>query len=307
MKSLLLVSFVLICSVFSDAQEFENISPSRKQIHDKSISKLTPVEILEDSLVFMADSMYFSSLDESRIDGSYEFIRIFKNLMKEPSSFKSPLIKLREKIIILDAPDGSFRIYNWEIIRSAVERRYYGSIQTSKGDILPLIDISDQVIRGAEDSIFSNTRWYGNLYYNILMKEWNGQKIFFLLGWNGNSMNSERKIVDAFILDKRGKAVFGAPVFNIIDRGKRKKVNRVILEYEKGAKVAMNVDVETGKIIFDHCESQIGDPAKKYTYIPDGTYDGLIWDGNTWVMKENVVEITILKDGEAPTDKPIEK
>jgi hypothetical protein len=80
-----------------------------------------------------------------------------------------------------------------------------------------------------------------------------------------------------------------------------------VIEYEKGAKVSMNYDTETKQIIFDHCESQIGDPAKKYTYIPDGTYDGLEWDGNQWVMHENVVQITILKDGEAPLDKAITK
>ncbi|GBL34936.1 hypothetical protein EMGBS15_05310 [Filimonas sp.] len=81
----------------------------------------------------------------------------------------------------------------------------------------------------------------------------------------------------------------------------------MVLEYEKGAKVSMNYDNETQQIIFDHCESQIGDPAKKYTYIPDGTYDGLAWDGNQWIMNENVVQITILKDGEAPLDKALIK
>ena len=289
------------------AQEFENVSPVRQQIHDIPISKLSQVEILEDTLVFLADSMYFSALDESRVDGGYEFIRVFKSLMKEPASFQAPFNKLRDKIVILDAPDHSFRIYNWEIVRNNVERRYYGTIQTAKGNLLPLIDISDQVIRGAEDSVFSNTRWYGNLYYNMIAKERDGQPYYFLLGWNGNSMNSERKIMDAFYFDAAGKAVFGAPIFNILDRGKRKTVNRLMLEYEKGAKVSLNFDPENKQIVFDHCESQIGDPAKKYTYIPDGTYDGLQWDGHQWSMKENVVEITIMKDGEAPVDKVINK
>ena len=303
-----LFSFLLLfTTVFANAQEFENMSPSRQLIHEKDISLLSPIEILEDSLVFLADSMYFSSLDESRIDGSYEFIRVFKELIKNKSSFSAPLNKLKEKIVIINAPDNSFKIYNWEIIRSPVERRYYGAIQTNQGETIPLVDISDQIIRGAEDSLFSNTRWYGNLYYNILDKEVNGQKLYFLFGWNGNSMNCERKMVDAFQFDPNGKGLFGAPIFSILDRGKRKTSNRLLLECQKGAKVSMNYDTETQQIIFDHCESQIGDPAKKYTYVPDGTYDGLRWDGNQWIMNENIVQITILKDGEAPVDKPIIK
>ncbi|GBL34935.1 hypothetical protein EMGBS15_05300 [Filimonas sp.] len=223
MKHLFLFLFILTATFATRAQEFENMSPVRQQIHDKPVSKLTRIEVIEDTLVFLADSMYFSALDESRIDGSYEFIRVFKSLIKNPASFDAPLTKLNEKIKIIVAPDNSFKIYNWEIIRNAVERRYYGIIQTKKGDILPLIDVSEQVIRGAEDSVFAHSRWYGNLYYNIMMKESNGAPIYFLFGWNGNSMNSDRKMVDAFTFDRQGQAVFGAPVFNVIDRGKRKK------------------------------------------------------------------------------------
>ena len=237
--------------------------------------------------------------------GTIAFGQTNFNEVKVDSYYKSDGTFVQEHY--RTAPDNSFKIYNWEIIRNSVERRYYGIIQTKKGDILPLIDVSGEVIRGAEDSVFSNSRWYGNMYYNMLMKPVDGKNLYFLFGWNGNSMNSERKIVDAFYIDDRGQAVFGAPVFSVLDRGKRKKTNRLVIEYEKGAKVSMNYDTETKQIIFDHCESQIGDPAKKYTYIPDGTYDGLEWDGNQWVMHENVVQITILKDGEAPLDKAITK
>lgn len=286
------------------AQEFENINPERMKVHDKDISQLSPLEILEDSLVFMVDSMYFSSLDESRIDGSYEFIRLFKKFLHTPGSFSAPLTKLREKITIIEAPDQRFRLYNWEVVRSGYERRYYGAIQSSDGESMPLVDISDQIIRGAEDSTFSNSRWFGCLYYNIQMKDIGNQRMYFLLGWNGNSLNSDRKLVEAMRLGNK-QVAFGAPVFNLIDRGKRRSTKRMIIEYQKGAKLSLNLDAETGNIIFDHCESQIGDPAKKYTYIPDGTYDGLRWEKDQWVMDENMIRITNLKDGEAPVDKAI--
>ena len=158
-----------------------------------------------------------------------------------------------------------------------------------------------------EDSILMNNRWVGALYYNILQREISGERIYFLLGWNGASMNSEKKIVEAFGFNSLGQSVFGAPVFNIIDKGQRKSANRFVLEYQKGAKLYMNYDKETDQIVFDHCESQIGDPVKKFTYIPDGTYDGLKWSGNKWNMFEDVVQISVLQQGNAPVEKPIKQ
>ena len=57
--------------------------------------------------------------------------------------------------------------------------------------------------------------------------------------------------------------------------------------------------------VFDHCESSVGDANQKNTYIPDGTYDGLEWNGRTWNLKHNVMIINELKDGQAPIENPI--
>ncbi|QLH44657.1 MAG: hypothetical protein HWD58_02930 [Bacteroidota bacterium] len=43
-----------------------------------------------------------------------------------------------------------------------------------------------------------------------------------------------KKLVDVFGFDSKGAGVFGAPLFNILERGKRKQANRFILEYQKG-------------------------------------------------------------------------
>ncbi len=300
---LLTLLFLYSSSLF--AQDQGGLDPEKKPIHDKDISLLSPIEIMEDSLVYFADSMYYSAFPESRIEGSYEFIRLIKTLMKTQGTFSYPFNKLKEKIAIIPSPDNAFKIYNWEVIRGTMERRYYGVVQKNDGGYIPLIDASDQIIRGAEDSTFHGTRWLGCLYYNIVAKEIGGQKVYFLLGWNGSATNSERKIIEVFGFDSRGQSQFGAPVFTILDRNNRKQPMRFILEYQKGSKVSMNYDKELDQIVFDHCESQIGDPAKKYTYIPDGTYDGLKWDGQQWMMSENIVQIQELQQGNAPIEKPI--
>ncbi|MGI9192566.1 MAG: hypothetical protein ACR2IL_10640 [Chitinophagaceae bacterium] len=274
-------------------------------VHDKPLAQLSPLQILEDSLVFYADSMYASPMPDNRIEGAYAFIRTMKVFLKTPGAFTYECPKLKNKISIVDAPDGDFRLYNWEVMRSESDARYYGVIQRKSGQILPLVDVSDQLQRGAEDTILNNGRWFGCLYYNVIAQKLAGQTLYFLMGWNGNGINSERKVIDALSYGADNSAVFGAPVFNMIDRNKRRDMNRFVLEYQRGAKVSMNWDAEAKQIILDHCESQIGDPAKRYTYVPDGSYDGIRWTGNKWVMAQNVIQIDVLESGKAPVEKPI--
>ena len=230
---------------------------------------------------------------------------VFKKALNENNSYNYPFSKLKDYINILNSPDNKFKIFNWEIVKSTAERRYYGVIQMNNGKIIPLIDVSDQIVRGAEDSILMNNRWYGALYYNIIQQNIGNDNIYFLLGWNGAALNSDKKIVEPFGFNSNGQAVFGAPVFNIIDKDKRKSVNRFVYEYQKGSKVHLNLDNETNQIIFDHCESQIGDPNKKFTYIPDGSYDALRWDGRYWNMTFDVIQIDVREQGDAPLEKPI--
>ena len=214
---ILFISFFCVSKMF--AQDFEPIRFEAKPVHDKDISKLSPIQILEDSMVFFADSMYYSAFPENKTEGCYQFIRVLRNALNTPNSFTYPFTKLKESITIVQSPDNAFRIFNWEIIKSEAEKRYYGAVQMNNGSFIPLIDVSDQIVRGTEDSIFMNSRWMGAIYYNIVVKDIAGDKVYFLLGWNGASMNSEKKLVEPFGFNSRGQAVFGAPLFNTIDRG----------------------------------------------------------------------------------------
>ncbi len=97
-EEFIIASYLFLADLFTaHAQEFENMNPVRQQIHEKPISKLSQVDILEDTLVFLADSMYFSALDESRINGSYEFIRVFKSLVKNPAFIQCPAHQIQRK------------------------------------------------------------------------------------------------------------------------------------------------------------------------------------------------------------------
>lgn len=303
-----LLCFFLLLKLQGIAQEeIPGFNPSPKPWHTEDIEKLSPLQRYEDSLVHVADSVYTNDIPEIKENANADLIRLFKATIKTAGSFNYTFSKLKDYISILDAPDKSFRIYNWEYLRTEGYSRYYGVIQKPDGGIIPLVDISDKIIRGAEDSIFNSAsyRWFGCLYYNLIMREVAGQPVYFIFGRNSNNLNSDKKIIEPLSFNAKGEALFGAPVFTTLERGVRKTPNRFIYEYQRGSVLSLNFDPETNQIIFDHCESQIGDPAKKFTYIPDGTYDGMRWDGAQWVMQENIVSIQTLQNGEAPVEKPI--
>ena len=293
MKNLFLVILILLGSKsFAQTQEPPINEP--RMMHSVGVKLLTnPLDRYEDSLVYYADSMYYSVMPENRIGANIEFIRMLKITLKIPGSNTFAFEKLKNKINIVEPEDKTFRIFNWEILRNGNQLRYYGAIQTVFDNELKtfgLVDYSEQLVRGIEDSILDNTRWFGAKYYNIIQQEVNGGRAYFLLGFNSSDVNSNKKIVECMYFNSKQEVVFGAPVFqsNYTD----KICNRFLLEYQKDSKASLNWDTQYNTIIFDHLESNVGDPAKKYTNVPDGTYDGLKWNGTIWRLKRNVVQIT---------------
>lgn len=263
-------------------------------------------QIMEDSLMATADSMFHSFLPDARLDYSERFARQLVRTLKIPNSYQYRFDSLRKLINIQYADDNGFRIFNWAIAPSGANKRYYGAIQLPQENLklYGLRDYTEQLEKGAGDSVLTNGKWFGALYYRILSREMNGQKVYFLFGLNTGSPISNKKVLDPLMITDKG-IVFGAPVFNLASENyKNRGLNRFILEYKKDVQVSMNWDTEKEVIIFDNLVSQVNDPNRKYTYVPSGQYDGLRWDGSRWSYMRDLMPITILKDGEAPSEEP---
>ena len=66
----------------------------------------------------------------------------------------------------------------------------------------------------------------------------------------------------------------------------------------------MTYDPELGMIIYEHLISETGEPNKKYTYIPDGDYEGLKWKDGKWVHIQKVFDQKT-PEGHEPVPDPI--
>jgi len=261
---------------------------------------------MEDSLLRSTDSMFDAMIPDSRIMYSERFAAQLVRTLKIPSSYYYPFDSLKKIINIIYSDDNAFRIFNWEIAPGNTAKRYYGAIQMpgEKLKLFGLIDYAEELGKGAEDSVLTNSKWFGALYYRIIGHEVQGQMVYTLFGMNASSPFSTKKVLDALTINESG-VTFGAPIFGVASENfPRRRINRFILEYKKGVQVSMNWDEENRVILFDKLVSQINDPHRKYTFVPSGQYDGFRWGNETWNYVRDLIPVQILKDGEAPSEQP---
>lgn len=257
---------------------------------------------MEDSLVVLADSMFKAFIPDTRTGYSQRFARQLVRALKIPNSYLYPFDTLRKVLNVIAPDDNSFRVFNWQINADENNTRYYGAIQFPSRDLklIGLVDVSNSLGAGAEDSVLRGGKWFGAIYYRIMPQVINGRKIYTMFGLNASDELCNRKILDPMYFDTTG-VVFGAPIFGKASPNyPRQRVNRFMLEYKKAVTASMNWDTERQMIVFDNLVSVTNDPRRHYTYVPSGQYDGLYWAEGLWNMRRNVIDVKILKDGEAP-------
>ena len=283
--------FLLIC--LGATAQTEELTVERAQFFKEQ----------EQLLQSQFDTMRAAPLKGERVKENAAFIPKLVNALKEEQSFLYPFDSL-DGISVLYAPDNKFRIITWFIpmadtlpeFKKSRELenygyRYYGAIQMNNPDkleLIPLVDKSDTIFT-PEERILDSDLWYGAVYYNIIKKEHNGKTIYTLFGWDGNrSETSTKKLAEALTFEN-GKAIFGAPIFEFFRDDFYMKRNRFILEYKKASGVTMNYNEQKDMIVYDFIEPETPEAkGNYYMYIPDGTYEGLVFDDGIWRHEKKV-------------------
>ncbi len=234
------------------------------------------------------------------------FITMLVRTLKLPNSFSYPFDSL-QSISRLYSPDSSFRIFTWQVMKDDAVFRRKGAIQMRTPDgnlkLFPLLDAT-HIIEN-QDTITDNTRWFGAIYYNIIMTKVAGRNVYTLFGYDENSIRSTKKRLEILRFDELGKPKFGGPFFSFEkDTIPKPTRNRFAIEYKKEGRGSMRYDDEMKMILYDHLISETNEPGKKFTYIPDGDYEGFKWENNRWVHIEKVFTFK-LQDGQAPIVAPL--
>ncbi len=287
--------FLLIIFNFSNV-DAQRITAPNLDLLVSGEQELTPhaVEIIQGSEA------------NNRIISDSIFVKNWVKLLKTKNSFYYPFDSLIT-ISRIYAPDSSFRIFTWQLVIDENNVRQHGAIQMNTSDgslkLFPLIDKSD-VIENIADTITSNLAWVGAIYYKMIEKVYKKGKYYTLIGYDENNIRSTKKIIEVLHF-KDGLPVFGGGYFLIPnDEIKPHYPARYIMEYKKDASPKLNFDSEMNMIVMEHMISESNEPAKAWTMIGDGDYDGLKWKGGRWVLVPKIFD-QIIPEGKVPTPMPI--
>ena len=260
----------------------------------------------EDSLKTYSLRLIQGVSAESRFNADSIFTKMFVRALVTKNSFYYPFDSL-ETISKLYSPDSSFRIFTWQMVINENIVRQHGAIQmnTKNGDLklYPLIDKSDITVNIA-DTFANNKGWIGAVYYKLIQTNNGNQNYYTLLGYDENNIRSNRKIIEVLNFNN-GEPVFGGPVFSFEDdTARRRPVSRYIMEYKKDAGARLTYDSDLNMIVFEHLESESNEPNKKWTYIPDGDYEGFKWKNGKWVHVSKVFS-QVTPEGKEPLPNPV--
>ncbi|MEI6265650.1 MAG: hypothetical protein WCP74_11130 [Sphingobacteriia bacterium] len=275
------VSFTLLLMLFiygnSNAQTIAN--KKLLQTAEQSLSKyaydIVNAEEITDRL--RADSFFTKNLVQA---------------LKTPYSFNYAFDSLKT-ISRLYAPDSSFRIITWQLMKDFTYYRYKGAIQLKTPDgslkLIPLYDGTDFTERPV-DSVRTNENWIGALYYNIVLKKFNNKNYYTLIGYDENDARSTKKWLEVLTFDNNNKPLFGGRFFSYPNDPIKppQPAYRFCLEFKKEANAKLNYDAEIDRIVFAKLVSETGEISKKHTLVPYGTIEGFRWELGKWIYIPNI-------------------
>ena len=293
MKTFILLSILIvnINSVFAQRLKREDISFFQKK---------------EDSLKKYALKLIQATSAEDRFKADSTFTKMLVRALVKKNSLYFPFDSLIT-ISKLYAPDSSFRIFTWQMVINESIVRQHGAIQMKTKDgslkLFPLIDKSDITVNLA-DTITDNRGWIGAVYYKIIKTSTNNKFYYTLLGYDENNIRSNRKIIEVLHF-KNDEPIFGDSLFSFqADSLRKPTVSRYIMEYKKDAGARLRYDEDLNMVVFEHLESETNEPKKKWTFIPDGDYEGFKWENGKW-LHVNKVFSQVTAEGQEPVPNPI--
>lgn len=245
------------------------------------------LELIEDSLVKTYNEICTEHNEERKAKLHERFKKTWERIINDGLAFTYEFGTLRNILSIIDSPDGKTRIINWGIQDIKGLYIYEGYVLRRTGDstrAYRLVDMSEGCV-DAEFKTMTENEWFGALYYDIVQPKNSPKDEYTLLGWDGNDLFTNKKIIDVLWFDVDGTPRFGKPVFHM--KGPIK--SRVIFEYTEQSAMKLRWDVELKKLVFDHLSPSkpIYAGHKEY-YGSDFTFDALFHDGKKWNLIEDI-------------------
>lgn len=216
--------------------------------------------------------------------------RMLGEALKRDGSFDYPFDSLKTDVCQVVSPDGRVRIFTWFSVGDAGNYHYYGYLQyhDKQAKKIRLFELNDTEakLESYDNQMFTPQNWRGMLYYGIVEKKHQGEVIYTLLGWDGCGLYTTRKIIEPLTFTEKGQPRFGKSMIKI----GRKKMKRLVFEYNKRATMMIQYDADLDLIVLDHLAVMgMQDTDNPMFLAPDMSYDALKFEDGMWFYQSNIV------------------
>jgi hypothetical protein len=188
----------------------------------------------------------------------------------------------------ITSSDSLIKIITWNLLLKDEPGRYFcyfirKSSDGSANKVYPLTASYDNKQIEA-DTVYTQSDWYGALYYDIRPFMAENGKCWVALGINYPDRMMTRKLIDVVSFTADDKIVFGKKWFDSAGSVSF----RHILEYSASAVISLRF-MPDNSIVFDHLvplPPEVGD-GRLYNG-PDYSYDAFIFEDGLWKLSINV-------------------
>lgn len=217
---------------------------------------------------------------------------VLRPVLEAPDAFDRTFAGI--PITAVDAPDGRFRLFTWNLARPDGTHRYEGLLLVNDGRRRAVYELRDMTerITAPESTELGPENWYGALYYEVVPVKQGGRTWYTLLGWKGHSRVETRKVIEVLTF-RGGKPRFGAPLFAGEEAaaagGRRIKPQRRVFAYAAQATMSLKRDPRAERIVFDHLSPTRPDLGNDAAFRgPDLSYDAYLWEKGLWRFQRDV-------------------
>ena len=260
------------------------------------------LEIAEDSLEIYHREMSLTHSDVAKDSLSNLMKVLFVSTFSDPKTFDYPFSKL--KFSTMKSSDNRIRMFNWNIPYEDGTHRYhcFVLVREKKGESYWWKELTDSMkeTEKMENKFFTDDKWLGALYYEIIPMDKKNKESYTLLGWDGKDRLTTRKIIDVMTISGK-KIKFGAGIFKGDDGTKK----RVIMEYSDEVSSSVKYFSRKKCIIVDHLSPKNPNMVGIYAdYGPDGSYDMYTLVKGKWEKSDNVDVKQFTEDDNKPFMNP---
>lgn len=244
--------------------------------------------------------------DSAKLKCSKALEQELRSALAAPDAMTHDFNALR--ISRVDAPDGKFRLFTWNIPWADGTHRFEGLmlVKDKRGGAVVGLKDATSPTSVPEFATLGPDKWYGALYYDVVPVKKGGKVLYTLLGWKGFSKVETRKVVE--VLTFKGTTPrFGSDVFDGLDaKGKpwRVRKSRLVYGFNFEVKMSLKWAAQEGMIVMDHLSPSRQDLSGQWSfYGPDLSYDGYRWEKNRWMYVRDI-DARQKDGGNVPWNRP---